>query len=283
MAFWHRITRAAALIGGTMLVSGCFFQPGTFDATMHVMADGRFSFSYEGEIVMSGMEDMVAMAEQAGGEDMPDPCYDEETFEERDCTEAELADRAAQEERDKAMMAAMFGGVDVSDPEAAAQLAQTIERQAGWDRVEYVDKGVFSVSFSLTSRMGHDFDFPTLEGVPVGNSFVAARLRDANRLRIEAKGFSAQQAANPFSAMMMGMASSMAQAGAEDETSRNQDEAPAQFAHPMRGTFRLITDARILANNTDEGPTDTPEGQILEWAIDADTAAPPTALLELNP
>jgi hypothetical protein len=50
----------------------------------------------------------------------------------------------------------------------------------------------------------------------------------------------------------------------------------------MDGTFRIVTDGRILANNTDEGPTQGPGGQILEWRVNARTEAAPMALIQLG-
>ena len=50
----------------------------------------------------------------------------------------------------------------------------------------------------------------------------------------------------------------------------------------MEGTFRIVTDGRILANNTDEGPRASAAGQTLEWRVNARTQSPPTALVELG-
>ena len=33
------------------------------------------------------------------------------------------------------------------------------------------------------------------------------------------------------------------------------------------GTFRIVTDGQILANNTDEGPQAGAGGQVLEWRV----------------
>ena len=114
--------------------------------------------------------------------------------------------------------------------------------------------------------------------MPAGASFVSARLRDDARVRIEAPGFGAGGANNPMAAMMGGMFGAMAQEGA------TQSEETQAVAHPMQGTFRITTDARILANNTDEGPQDGPGGlQTLTWDITPTTMTGPSVLLALNP
>ena len=50
----------------------------------------------------------------------------------------------------------------------------------------------------------------------------------------------------------------------------------------MDGTFTIVTDGQILANNTDEGPRSTAEGQMLEWKVTRRTEAAPTALIQLG-
>jgi hypothetical protein len=49
------------------------------------------------------------------------------------------------------------------------------------------------------------------------------------------------------------------------------------------GTFRIVTDGDILANNTDEGPQAGPGGKVLQWRITKRTTAAPMALVRLVP
>ena len=53
-------------------------------------------------------------------------------------------------------------------------------------------------------------------------------------------------------------------------------------APDMEGTFRIVTDGRILANNTDEGPSSGRGGQVLEWKVNPRTQAAPMALIQLG-
>ncbi|WAT18666.1 hypothetical protein OZN62_03555 [Aurantiacibacter sp. MUD11] len=265
-----RKLRAAALLASTAILSGCLFQPGTFDATLHIQSDRQFAFEYQGEIVMAGLTQLAEMAAEAEGEE---PCYNEEGSKERPCTEEELAERARDDEMGRAMMESMVGGVDMSDPEAMAEMTEMLERQAGWNSVEFVGDGTFVVDFSITSTLGHDFDFPTFENMPMSNSFVQVRLRDGNRARIEAPGF-APSAGNPLGAMMMGMFGAMSEMGEEGGENALPD------IRPPEGTFRIVTDGRILTNNTDEGPSATTAGQVLTWEIGPSTVAAPAALIE---
>ncbi len=247
---------------------------------MHVRDDGRFAFTYDGEIVMAGLEDLNEMAEQADSDAAEKPCVDDETMEVRDCTSEEIARRNEEQAGEREMLRSILGGMNPSDPEAAAALADSLERQAGWNSVEYRDDGVFEVSFSIESRLGHDFDFPTIEGLPFPSSFVQARLRDGQRVRIEAPGFAAPGGGNPFAAMMMGMAGAFGR-GKETEDTDGVEATQKPPLRPIEGTFRLTTNATILANNTDEGPQDSARGQMLVWDISPGTAVAPMALLQL--
>ena len=50
----------------------------------------------------------------------------------------------------------------------------------------------------------------------------------------------------------------------------------------MEGTFRVVTEGQILANNTDEGPRSSPDGQVLEWKVNQRTETAPMALIQLG-
>lgn len=266
-----RLAAGAALLVSTAMLSGCLFQPGTFDATLRIDADRQFAFSYQGEIVMAGMSELAEMAQEAEAQK---PCQEETSGKERPCTEEELAQRERESAMGRQMMEGMLGGVDFSDEEQVAAMTAMMERQAGWNSVEFAGDGVFVVDFSIASTLGHDFDFPTFEDMPMSNAFVQVRLRDENRARISAPGF-APTGGNPMGAMFMGMMGAFAETATEGDES-----APEMNLRPPQGTFRIVTDARILANNTDEGPQAGPRMETLVWNIDGSTAAAPTALIE---
>ncbi|OYX09636.1 MAG: hypothetical protein B7Z08_04265, partial [Sphingomonadales bacterium 32-68-7] len=195
----------------------------------------------------------------------------------RDEWEADSAARKQRAEDSSEAMQALFGGIDPANPQAAEELAQRLQRQEGWKRVDYRGDGLFDVEFAIESRLGHDFMFPTLERFPMVNSFVLANLRQGNQVRIEAPGFAAQGGGNPFAGMMSGMAGMASVAAGASGSGANLPKIP-----DLDGTFRIVTDGRILANNTDEGPAETPRGQVLEWRINARTQSPPMALIALG-
>jgi len=271
-------------------LSACIISPGQFNSTFEIRRDGTFTYSYNGQIYLLALSKLAEMSagDTSNEEFVESPCYDEnsEDYEERPCTEEEIAEqrdtweaqvqyRKESAEREAEQMRQFLGGIDPSDPQAAEELAERLRRQEGWKRVEYKGDGLFEVEFSLTSRMGHDFIFPTLERFPMTNNFVVANVRQGNVVRIEAPGFAAQGNANPLGGMTTGMSAIYAAAAAEG------GQTPPDFPE-MDGTFRIVTDGQILANNTDEGPTAGAGGQILEWKVNARTPAPPMALIQLG-
>jgi hypothetical protein len=291
MFSWFRRAIVPAL--ACLALSGCFLQAGKFDSTLDLRKDGSFTFAYKGQIyllVLSKIADMASKAE-AESEFVADTCYDDD-LDERTCTADELAEqkRTWEEGKEKKkqedaknaeMMRAMLGGIDPADPEAAKELAERLRHQAGWRSVTYVGDGLFEVDFALSSKLSHDFVFPTIERFPMANAFVMANRRADGTVRIDAPGFTAQSATNPMQAMMSGALA----AGASGTTDSAQSaEAPAAPAVPeIDGTFRIVTDGEILANNTDEGPQAGPRGKTLQWRVTKRTQVAPLALVRLAP
>jgi len=286
---WRRGAAVELAVGLAALLSACFLSPGTFDARLDLKRDGTFRFAYTGQIYILALSKLADFAKEAKADESPfveQPCYEEEEFEERPCTaeeieqqrtdwEAARASRLASAEKEAAALRAVLGGIDPTDPEAARELAERLQRQEGWHKVEYKGDGLFDVEFAIDSRMQHDFAFPSFERFPMGNFFVMANLRAGNIVRIDAPSFAAQGAGNPFQGMMSGMAG-VVNAFATDES----DALP--LIPEMEGTFTIVTDGEVLANNTDEGPIPGPGGKMLTWKVNKRTQSPPTALIRLG-
>jgi hypothetical protein len=277
-----------------LALSGCFLQPGKFDSALDLRKDGSFTFSYKGQIYMlalSKIADMASKAEASSADFTPETCYDDDLTD-RECTADELADQKRNWEEEKAnkakqdknnaeMMRAMLGGIDPADPEAAKEMADRLRHQAGWRSVNYVGDGLFEVDFSLSSKITHDFAFPVIERFPMSNVFLMATRRADNSVRIEAAGFTGQSSTNP---MQGAMGSMLGAAAASDAAKNGEAAADASFNPPdIDGTFRIVTDGDILANNTDEGPQAGAGGKILQWRITKRTTAAPMALVRLAP
>lgn len=264
------------------LLAGCLLTPGKFVSQLDIRKAGTFSFTYDGEIHLLALSKLAQMGNAAQAEFSPEACYDDDSFEERECTEEEIAGqreaweaaaeaRAAEKAREAETTRAMFGGIDPADPAAADELAERLRRQAGWKSVEFKGDGLFEVSFAIAGRLDHDFVFPTIERFPMTNAFVQVVRREGGTVRIDAPGFTALQGSGPLTGMMAGMA----KPGGEGSDVPRLPE--------LDGTFAVTTDGEILANNTDEGPQATAGGNALEWKVNRRTTVAPTALVRLVP
>lgn len=283
---WRAAAGVVLAAVASLALSACIISPGTFDATLDLRRDGRFTFTYDGQIYLLALSKLAEMSNEGGATEdfVATPCWDDD-FNERDCTEEEIAEqratweagaaeRKATAEREAEAMRQFLGGIDPADPEAAEELAGRLRRQEGWKRVDYRGDGLFEVEFSMSSTLGHDFVFPTFERFPMVNSFVLANARQGGSVRVEAPGFAAQSGGSSLPGMMAGLAAvGTATSGAEN---------PFSGIPEMEGTFRIVTDGLILANNTDEGARSTPAGQTLEWRINKRTATAPMALIQLG-
>lgn len=284
-----RVAAVATICGLSLLLTGCFITPGKFTSQLVLVDQERFTFTYEGEIFFLGLSKLAQMG--AGTEEFtPEGCYNEETYEDRECTEEELSQqrenweagaemRAAEAAREAQQMSAVMGGIDPTDPEASAELVALLMRQKGWESVVDKGDGVFDVRYSVSGHLTHDFMFPVIEGFPATNPFVQFILRDGNVVRVNAPGFAAQGDSNPMTGMMGGMAG-LAGLSALGQEGANGDQMPEL---PMiEGTFTIVTTGKIRANNTDEGSTTGPDGDVLTWEISPRTKAAPTALIDLS-
>lgn len=269
---WARRTIAVLLaVAASSLLAACIFAPGTFTSHLDVRKDRTFAFRYSGEILMIPLMESEKKAKETFE---PGTCHDDETYDERPCTSDEIAQQKAEWEegrerrkKNDAQAAQMLlGGIDPSNPESGREIAAKLRRQAGWHKVDYIGGGKFDVDFSVTGRLDRDFVFPTFEGFAMSNAFVQLTVRDDGTVRINAPGFGPANSGAGMAGMMSGMAVASA-----------SEDGPTNLAN---GTLTVVTDAGILANNTDGGPRASAGGQTLIWQVNPRTVAAPTALLK---
>lgn len=289
-----RASAAAMLAGLSLLLSGCLISPGKFTSQLELMEGNAFSYTYEGEIFFLGLSSLARMGAEAEAAEAAEAdaglevtCFNEETYEERECTQAEIDEQqaesamsAAQAAEQAQQLSAMMGGIDPTDPEAAEELREMLLRQKGWNKVEVLGDGLFNVSYSISGSLDHDFMFPLIEDFPTTNPFVQIFLRDEGIVRVNAPGFGPQ---NDDTSFMGGMTSGVAgMAGMAAMSDEPGDGAQFGSMPVIDGTFTIVTSGQILANNTDEGPTATANGQSLTWEVSPRTKSAPTALIDLS-
>jgi hypothetical protein len=287
-----RIATTALLTACALVLSGCLILPGKFSSELILKQGGEFAFSYDGEIHFLGLTQLAQMEARNDTETFtPTECYDDDTGEERECTadetanqrmewDLDAAERAKKGERQAKQMAAMMGGIDPSDPEAATKLEQLLLRHKGWNKVTHMGDGKFDVEYAIAGELTHDMMFPVIEGFQRGTMFVEAIVRQGNVVRVNATGLAPPQDGAGMSGMMTGMAGFASMAALSD--SSDKDEKPPEMPF-IDGTFSIVTDGQILANNTDEGPVSQGAMQRLTWQLDQQTKTAPTALVRLAP
>lgn len=285
---WGSFVVTAAL---AVLLTGCLLLPGRFTSDLMLKKDGSFGFTYKGEIVVLALSRMAAgMNEQAASKPFePRECKEDDSDTVRPCKPDELARQKQewQEERDAARAKAakdaetakaMLGGTDPTDPKASAQFAEHLARQAGWKSVVSKGDGRFEVDYAIAGRLDHDFTFPTVERMPMLIPFVSVIRRTDGTVRVDAPAFSSGQSAGPL-AGFAGMAGALGGADKPDSAKPGEKPANPPGFPVLDGHFMLHTNGTILANNTDEGPKAEAGAQRLEWTVNPQTTAPPTALI----
>jgi hypothetical protein len=204
---------------------------------------------------------------------------------ERECTPAEVkqqkadwdiaqAEKKKKDEQGKKMAEMMLGGIDPENPETIKRFTREVERLAAWHKVEHLGNGVFMVDYSTSGKLADDYAFPVIPRYSLGEPMIHITRWDNGRLRVEAPAFRSDPEMSMSALLGMGsMASGMLGKG-------GSDKMPAEPI-AIKGSFTLTTDARILANNTEDGPDETGAMQILRWDIGPAAYGAPMALLKM--
>jgi hypothetical protein len=212
-----------------------------------------------------------------------DAAAEADEYAERECTAAEVEQQKKEwdeqqekakkdKEQAKKMFSAMLGGIDPSNPKTIEKFTKEVERLAAWNKVEHLGNGVFMIDYATKGRLADDFAFPVIPRYALGNPMIHITRWDNGRVRVEAPTFHNDADVSLMALMGAGggMIPGMGGAGKNVE--------PVD----VKGTFTIRTNARIMANNTDEGASEEGGLQVLRWEIGPKTFGPPMALLKLN-
>lgn len=260
-----KMMRLIAALAIPLLLTGCLLSPGKFTSNLDLRRDGSFTFTYVGEIVVTDTSSPPA-------EFAATPCYDDTTYDERECTQAELDqqrkdfDAAQATSKDEAGMVSKGMG-DFGSEESISELVDQLKKQDGWKSVNYRGNRIIDVEYAITGTMNHGFAFPLMEGGGAVMPFITMTKRKDGSVKIVAPAFSGGGAGGE-------MASLGAMAGAAS--------SPGKAAQPKpEGTFTITTDGRVLTNNTEEGPSDSAGKSVLKWVVNSRLDKGPEALIGL--
>lgn len=203
---------------------------------------------------------------------------------ERECTPAEVkqqkadwdvaqAEKKKRDEQGKKMAEMLLGGIDPENPDTIKRFTREVERLAAWNKVEHLGNGVFMVDYSTSGKLADDYAFPVIPRYALGEPMIHVTRWDNGRLRVEAPAFRSDPEMS-FSALM-GMGSM-----AGGMLGKGPDKMPAEPI-AIKGSFTLTTDARILANNSEDGPDETDPLAKLTWDIGPAAYGAPMALLKM--
>jgi len=268
---------AARIITAMLLalaVGACFFVPGRFVSDMTVGADSGFTFAYRGEIVLASSPDMLdgqaatfTPVCRIGDEDSAErPCSASETAKQR----TDWTAKREREKREAGKMAAMFGGIDPSDPATMDAFAAKLARQAGWKSVVHKGNGVFAVDYAVIGTLDRDFVWPVFPGIDFVKPFVVAQRRADGSVMVRAPGYASDNN-EMMRAMSMG------------SMTESQPAKPAQSRPQLlSGSFTITTDGEVLTNNTDEGPQAMGAQRRMVWKVTPDLKKVPETLVRLR-
>jgi hypothetical protein len=203
---------------------------------------------------------------------------------ERECTPDEVkqqkadwdkaqAEKKKRDEQGKKIAEMMLGGIDPENPETIKRFTREVERLAAWHKVEHLGNGVFMVDYSTSGKLADDYAFPVIPRYALGEPMIHITRWDNGRLRVEAPAFKTDPEMSLGALIGMGSMAS----GFLGNSSDKMPAAPLA----IKGSFTLTTDARILANNSEEGPEESGATQVLRWDIGPASYGAPMALLKL--
>ena len=202
-------------------------------------------------------------------------CTPDEVKQQKSAWDIEQTEKKKRDEQGRKMAEMMLGGIDPENPETVKRFTREVERLAAWHKVEHLGNGVFLVDYSTSGKLADDYAFPVIPRYALGEPMIHITRWDNGRLRVEAPAFRSDPEMSLSSIIGMGtMASGLfGKSGA--------DKMPAEPI-AIKGRFTLTTDARILANNSEDGPEEVDGGmQTLGWDIGPALYGAPMALLKL--
>ena len=243
-----RLSRIALVLLLPCLLVSCVLTPGKFVSTLKIDADRHFTFTYVGEVIALQDDDMTKGLGDLGTPSPTDPASSDEDG------SPTLQQIALQKDSGAESPAAKKAAADAKNRALAAALS----KEAGYRKVTYLGDGKFSIDYAISGTLDHGFVYPYNIDAEAVFPFIAVELRANNTVRMKAPGY-----ANASESKGMGMP--------------GMDKS----ANQLDGVFTLDTNAEIVSQNNEEGPTTAAGRKTITWKVTSLTKDAPSAVLRM--
>lgn len=254
-----------------IFLMGCFFTPGRFQSELDIRRDGRFTYSYVGEIVFLIPEQYAPPP----WSDAMAVCFGEQNGGQRPCTQPEITNKRqayeeeAQREQEAGEDVSRLIGFNPLEVKANVKLAADLEQYPGWKRVTYLGKSTFEVDYKLSGTLDRDFVFPVIPQAQMAMPFVNVARSSKGAVSISAAGLASQQ----LRKLIIGQTP---KADRDDPYYLSQQSILSR----ANGTFTVITDSTIVS--ADSAKSQSGALQRIQWIIDGNTSETPQIELRLE-
>lgn len=241
------ITRLALMVGALLLLPSCLVTPGKFDSTLDIRADRSFRFTYKGEVIASDFGKSIGDSDTPLGEDMP---TEEES--------ALIQTIALGSKGDKAgtQPPPLFGNGTADRTTKMHAIAAALLKEKGFRGARYLGEDKFEIDYAISGRLDHAFVFPFNIDAQIVFPFIAIEMRGEDRVRVKAPGY--------------------ANSSDQAQGAMGSDAA----AKALDGRFTLTTNAAIVSQNQEDGPSTVAEGEQIVWKVNSLTTEAPMAVLK---
>lgn len=141
-------------------------------------------------------------------------------------------------------------------------VAEALSKEAGYKSVKYLGKGKYVIDYAISGVLSYNFIYPFNQDAEIIFPFLMVEVRAGNTVRMRAPGYA--DGADTRNKSGMGAA------GAGDSS---------KF---LDGVFTLDTDAEIVSQNNEDGPTKIGGRSIIKWRATPLTKDAPSAVLRFG-
>lgn len=136
-------------------------------------------------------------------------------------------------------------------------IAEALAKEHGYSSVRYVGDGKFLIDYEVSGTLSHNFVYPFNSDAEVVFPFLSVERRQNGTVRVRAPGFAA-------------------------EDNKGGPPGMQEAASRLDGWFTLETDAEIVSQNNEDGPTVANGRKTIKWRATPLTKDAPLAVLRVK-